>query len=288
MIEIIQHKVTNNELISNINKLEEIEVTINKSMVEHDINRLKAELENSINRYDKANIKALIKHLEKIVQQLNEESKLEICWNISKDNIPTTYPIKFINEELYKIDTSNYVEVSNEEKIVNIDIKELADIIAFEFIYKELGETHDTIEELLDKCGILGFEESKILTNKFKENNDNMFELSRSMKVSETPYLSSEDHELQDYFNTRRFKADDYKEVVEYSCMYASTLIANSILNNLNLNKIGYKLLAINPTNIVLIIDKLANNEDYHTLIDDISVRAFGRRFIVKTNIGVF
>ena len=98
MIEIIQHKVTNNELISNINKLEEIEVTINKSMVEHDINRLKAELENSINRYDKANIKALIKHLEKIVKQLNEESKLEICWNISKDNKPTTYPIKFINE----------------------------------------------------------------------------------------------------------------------------------------------------------------------------------------------
>lgn len=288
MIELIQHKVTNSELSNNINKIEEIEVNIDKNMVEHDINRLKKELDKSTNRYDKANIKALIKYLEKLLKNTNEDGVLEICWNNSKDGIPVTYPIKIINEQLYKVDISNYVATASNENIICIDLTELADIIAFEFIFKELGETHDSIEGLLDKCGILSFEDSSILTNRFKENNDKMFELSKDMKVSDTPYMSSEDYELHDYFHTKKFKVNTYKEVVEYSCRYAATLIANNILNNLNTNNINYKLLAINSTNIVFIIDKLENKEDYQSFIDEVSIRVFGRRFIVNTKVEVY
>lgn len=288
MIELIQHKVTNSELSNNINKLEEMEVNIDKNMVEHDITRLKKELDNSTNRYDKANIKALIKYLEKLLRNTNEDGVLEICWNNSKDGIPATYPIKIINEPLYKVDISNYVATAANERVICIDLTELADIISFELIFKELGETHDSIEELLDKCGILSFEDSSVLTNRFKENNDKMFELSKDMKVSDTPYMSSEEAELHDYFHTKKFKVNTYKEVVEYSCRYAATLIANNILNNLNTNKINYKLLAINSTNIVFIIDKLENKEDYQSFIDEVSIRVFGRRFIVNTKVEVY
>lgn len=288
MIQLLQRKATNNELNSNINKLESMLVDMDKNMVIHDINRLKSELDITKNKYNRENIKSLIKYLEKLVRLTDDDGKIELCWDVKKDDIPSTYPIRLINEELYKIDICNYITVSSDEYILNVDLTDLANIIAFEFMYKELDETHESIEELLKDCGIISAEDPLVILNKFKENNDNVFELSKSMKVSDTPYMSVDDLELHDYFNTKVFKTDRYKEVVEYSCKYAATLIANRLLQNLNLNRIKYKLLAINPTNIVLIIDKIENKEDYTNFLESIIIRVFGRKFEVKAKLELF
>lgn len=283
MIELIQHKINSTDLSANFNKLNEFTVTVNKDIIRKDIDRLKKDLTETKNKYNKANINGLLAYLEKILKHTDEESKFDICWvTESKDGLPYTYPLQLVNEPLYGINTCNYIELDSSEKLIEINLADLADIIAFEFMYKDLGESHESVEELLKDCGIIGFEKSDLLINFFKENGDNLFELSKTMMIDDSPYKSSENRTIIDYFHSKEFKDKSYREVVDYSCRYANTAIANSILKNYLRNDINVKLIAVSATNITLIVDS-----DNEVEIDEIAIRVFGRRFLIEPKISV-
>lgn len=289
MIELTQYKLNSTDLCGAFTKLGEISVTMNKDIIKKDIDRLKAEMAATKNKYNKLNLEALVTYLTKLHKNIDSESNFELCWNISKkDDLPYTYPVQLVNEPLYKINTSNYMEVGEKEKVVEIDLTDLADIIAFEFMYRDLNETHDTIEELLKDCGIIGYQKSNLLTDFFKENGDHMYELSKTMLIEDSPYKSHETHMIKDYFYSKEFKSKSYRDVVDYSCRYASTIIANSILKNSTHHGIDVKLIMTNATTITFI----ANIDDefniYESLLGEISVRVFGRRFMIEPKISVF
>lgn len=285
MIDLIQHKVAQSELSSSFNKLNEVSLSVNKELIQKDLSRLRKELEETQNKYNKANLKGLITYLEKLVRSINEECKLELCWVTSsnKEDLPYTYPIKFINEPLYNINTCNYIELESGEHVVEIDMIDLADLIAFEFMYKDLGEDHNSIEELLKDCGIIGYEKSDLLIDRFRENNDKMYELSKSMMIDDSPYKSVENKTIVDYFNSKTFKTKSYKDVVDYSCRYANTVITNNIIKNYLHKDCNIKLLTVNARTITFITDS-KNEVD----IDEIAIRIFGRRFIIEPKISVF
>jgi hypothetical protein len=288
MVELMQYKVNESELTSPYKKMDEFGVTLNKQLIESDIQRLKSELTNSINKYDKMNINALITYLKKLLKNINENSEFELCWDIDKEGLPYTYPLQLINEKEYKINLCNYIELSDDEKLIEMDITELADIIAFEIMFKDLGETHESIEEELRNCSIIGFEPSSYLTNIFKANNDNMYKLSKVMKIDDTPYMNFETKKIHDYFNSKNFKSTSYKEVVDYSCKYAATIITDSILKRATNNGIDVKILMINATNIMLICKSGESNQTLKDiLIDSISIRTFGRRFMIEPDINI-
>lgn len=283
MIELIQHKFNSTELTGPFNKLDELSVSVNVELINKDIARLKDEEKNTNNSINKKNISALIKYLEKILKYVNEESKFEFCWNVDKDTIPSTYPMTLINEPLYKINFANYVELENNEHLLEIDLTDLADIIAFEFMYKDLGETHESIEELLKDCGIIGFEKASLLTDMFKVNGDKVYELSKSMWIGESPYFSLETRKVTDYFHSTTFKSKDYREAVDYSCKYANTLIAGSIIKNYIHQNIEVIPLIVSSTHIVILI----KGSDEINIDEEISIRAFGRRFLIEPKINV-
>lgn len=287
MIEIMQKKLNTNTLLSPYNKMEEIQIIMNKDIIKKDLAKLKEYSDNPKNRYDKANIKGLITYLEKLLKNINEEGVYEMCWG-TKNDLPISYPLQLINEKNYNINTSNYIEIGEDEKIIEIDLTELADIIAFEMMARDLGETHESIEELLKDCGLIAIEDSKLLTDMFKANGDKVYQLSKTMKIEDTPYFSSETMKVNDYFSSKQFKANNYREVVEYSCRYANTIIANSILKNSIHNNLNAKIVMINATEITLLanIDNEFNIEK--KLLDDISIRTFGRWFSIKPKISVF
>lgn len=287
MIEIIQQKVPTNTLSGTFTKMDEVAVSVNSELIKKDIDKLKDMLAEPKNRYDAANIKGLISYLEKLLKNILEDSTFELCWEI-KDNLPQSYPLSLINEKAYGIDISNYIEVAENEKLVQMDMTDLADIIAFEIMARDLGETHESIEELLKDCGIIGFEPASLLTNFFKENGDRVYELSKSMKIGETPYYSYDTKKVHDYFSSKEFKTREYRDVVEYSCRYANTIIANTIIKNSLHCNINIKLIMLNATNITFIVNATDEVNIKNNIIEEISVRAFGRRFKIEPDIQIF
>lgn len=287
MIEIIQQKVPANTLSGTFTKMDEVSVTVNSELIKKDIDRLKGMLAEPKNRYDAANLKGLIAYLEKLLKNVLEDSTFELCWEL-KDTIPESYPLNIINEKVYGIDICNYIEVAENEKLVQMDMTDLADIIAFEIMARDLGETHASIEELLKDCGIIGFEPASLLTDFFKENGDRVYELSKSMKIGETPYYSYDTKKVHDYFSSKEFKTKEYRDVVEYSCKYANTLIANTIVKNSLHCNIDIKMIMLNATSITFIVNATDEVNIKNNIIEEISVRAFGRRFKIEPDIQIF
>lgn len=287
MIEIIQQKVPANTLSGTFTKMDEVSVTVNSELIKKDIDRLKGMLAEPKNRYDAANLKGLIAYLEKLLKNVLEDSTFELCWEL-KDNIPESYPLNIINERVYGIDICNYIEVAENEKLVQMDMTDLADIIAFEIMARDLGETHASIEELLKDCGIIGFEPASLLTDFFKENGDRVYELSKSMKIGETPYYSYDTKKVHDYFSSKEFKTKEYRDVVEYSCKYANTIIANTIVKNSLHCNIDIKMIMLNATSITFIVNATDEVNIKNNIIEEISVRAFGRRFKIEPDIQIF
>lgn len=289
MINIIQYKVAESELTYPFTKMSEFEIELSTSLIQKDIERLENELSISKAKYNRANLKALINYLTKLLNKVkNNDNKLEMCWTIS-NGLPSTYPVKLINEPLYKINLCSYIELDNTEKLIDIDMIDLADIMAFEFMHRELGENHDTIENLLKDCGIVGNMKSSLLTDYFKKNGDKVYELSKTMKITDTPYNITDKKLVHDYFNSKTFKSDSYRNVVDYSCRYANTMIANKIIKNCSRCSIPYKILCITATNIVFMIT--TKDESFSVkeqLIDEISLRSFGRHFKIEPKLEIF
>lgn len=287
MIEIIQQKVPNVTMANPYNKMDEITIVLNKELIKNDLDRLKEFEKEPKNKYDKANIKMLIAYLEKILKNIDEESAFEICWE-SRENIPHTYPVDLINEKAYGIDICNYIELSEDEKLVEMNMTDLADIIAFEIMSRDLGETHDTVEKLLSNCGIIGFEPASLLTDYFKSNGDQIFKLSKSMRIGETPYYSYETKKMHDYFSSKEFKTKEYKEVVDYSCRYANTIVMNTIIKNSLHSGTEIKVIMVNATNIAFVVSTTDEVNIKQNIIDEVSVRAFGRQFKIEPDIQIF
>lgn len=287
MIEIIQNKTQHNALLGTFNKLSEVSVNINRELLIKDIEKLKDMLKEPKSKIDKTNIKKLIVYLEKLLNSLLEDSTFELCWEI-RDNIPQSYPFNLVNEKVYGINICNYIEVDRNEKLVQMDMTDLADIISFEIMARDLGETHESIETLLKDCGIIGFESASLLTDFFRDSGDNIYELSKSMRIEETPYYSYDTKKVNDYFSSKEFSTKEYREVVDYSCRYANAIIANSIIKNCNRCNPDIKLIMLNATNITFIVHDIDEISIKNNIIEEISVRAFGRRFKIEPDIQIF
>ena len=295
MIHLVQHKSPKANLCANYMKVDEIAVKFNKELIDKDIDRLSKLMTEATNKRNILNYKTLIAYLKKLSRKIGANGTFDMCWNTSvKDGLPYTYPLKFINESLYAVDTCNYIELGTDEKLVEIINRDMADLIAFELMYQDVGETHDSIENILSSCGIIGVEDSSIL-DKYK---DGMFELSKSLKIDESPYKYYETHKISDYFHTKEFDCTRYKDVVSYSCKYANTIVGNNIIDNCEKNGLVCEMLTLSPTTVAFKLHRqedkdgdtngYIDNLDIETkILDDIVVRAFGRRFKTRPQITI-
>lgn len=293
MIEIRHYTEENRDKTYIIAKNEEpYSVYINTDMVKADISRYKSEIGAAHNKIDDANIKSIIRYLDKVLKSVDRTSStLEIGWYSGEDGLPKAYPVQFKSEQLYKFNMCNYIELEKNQQLINISIKELNDIIAYEFINRDLGDTHASIEEVLCQCSMMGNVDSRIITDKIAQYSDNLYELGKSMLIGETTYLNNEKQEIYDYFNTKKFqykhKKTYYKDVLKYSCKYAMTVVANGILKNALANDTRVKLIDVSDTGITLIIYNGKTIDFEKDIVGDVVLQAFGRKFILNTSITV-
>lgn len=288
MIELVQNRHGNFEQL--VDKLSIADFTLDKELMNKDLQRFQEELQNTSNKYNKKNLEAIVKYLKKLIK-FTKDGKFELCWKIDKDDIiPSTYPIRLIYEELYNINICNYIELDTGHRFVDVDMQELADIMAFEFMYRDLGETNRSVEKLLEHCGVSTYEDSSKLTKYFdnREEYNNIFGLSKILKVEDSPYRIRDTKEMIDYFDSRRFDATTYKEVVQHSCEYANTLVVNSLVKEAAKAGVEFKLLSIDATRIQFIVSECANEFIRDILVGEVSIRSFGRKFKVQPKIGIY
>ena len=288
MIELFQHQISINNAVTSSLKLNDFKVHINAELVIKDLDRLNLMYKYPKNKFDKKNIKALTKYLSKLLDSLDEKGNLELCWCENEDTILNTYPFNLIKEPAYMINSSDYISVNDTHYLLEIDTTDIADLISFEFMYRDLGETHDTVEEILSKCGIIGFEDSKMLTDMFKESGDHMFELSKTLSVEDSPYYNQEERFMRDYFNSKEFKSINYRDSVNYSARYANLIIADDIIRKAAKFDINCKLVMLDATGLTMVIPKKKGLDIKRDLIDKTSIRTFGRRFVVEPNVSVY
>lgn len=279
MIDIIQKPLQLNSIGHYTNKNNEVRLSLDENLIVQDIARLNEMQHNTCNKYDEKNIDDLKAYLEDLLEQL-DNGEIALRWKF-KDERLKSKPVQLINEKVYGIDTCNYIKLDNKHKLVEINLKELADIISFELMSRDLGETHESIEDLLKDCGILASVDSSILIDMFNDNNDDMYGLSKNMRVDDSPYILHDEKKIKDYFGTKKFRINTYKDAVEQSCRYAVLVIMNDIFKKAVASSIKVNIVMANATNLAFIAN-CSEEIIREKLLDKITVRAFGRKFMIN------
>lgn len=283
MLKINQQTKFNEAMYGVALKAEPFEVNINTETLDRDINRLEKQLATAKNKYNIANLKYILKYLNKTKKKVCD-GKLEMCWDI-KDGKLLSYPTEIKTHPEYMIDASEYIELHN-EKMITLDFIDIVNIISFEYIYRDLGYTHHDIEELLEQLGITGTVSSESIIKFFEDEDLDPYFLSKQSRVEDSPHINKESHKIKNYYNTAEFNTNTYHEVVVDSIKSTLDIIATEIMKRLAKIDENVRLISIGETTVVFTI---ADNVELNIndVVSDISLRTFGRNFevIPKTTI---
>jgi len=271
-------------------KKTQVEIPVDLDLIKEDKKAYRDKYERSNkNKYDRENLLSIVNYLEKLTS-IVYNNKIELTWGISKKlNLPITKPVILYKEKTYSFDALAYYLIEPFISYVDVNLYGLAELIAFEIIFRDLGETNSSIEELLHNCGIIGVSDGDLLLKYFADKGYKPYEDSMVMKIEDSPYIIRDNGALKDYFGSRSIKTKYYRDIVEYSCMLASTIVADNILKNAANKSINIQMLAILPTCVRFLVGESVSEECIlRDLIGKIDIRIFGRRFRLSNNVAVY
>lgn len=282
MLKINQQTKNSDPAYNTITKIEPFEININKETLERDINRVEQQLKLAKKKENINNLRYILKQLLKFKHKIKDD-KIELCWNLNDGKL-VSYPTEFKVYSEYKVDTSEYIELKHEKMLI-LDYIDIINIMSFEFIYRDLGYSHQDIEDLFDSLGITGTVSPKVCIEFFKEELLNPYDFSKSAKIEDSPYINKESHKIKDYYNTKEFKtktygdtAASYFEVVRSSVKDTLDIIVTELFRQIIKYDEYAKLVSIGETTVIFIVDENADIK-LEDLTSCISVRIFGRNF---------
>lgn len=292
MIDIKQFSPLTKDLSTTLTRLGEIRIGLDGEIIKEDIKRLENMLDKTFSSADKNNIKQLLRYENRLLKKSN--TFLDVSW-IVDDGLAFPYPIGIKYYPEYGIDAVNYITTSSNEKVVELDYSGVADLIAFELMYRDIGDTddsngvitHEIIEDKLKDVGIISINSFNTIKERFFKNYS-PYVYSKMFKVKDSPYIDLEKKKIRDYFGHKEFDIDRYYEVVDYSTNHAMALVFKGLTKTKLLNNFKWKLVAINNNRIVLILDVDDDFNITERLSNSVVVRVFGRRFEVTPNIKVY
>lgn len=281
MIVIQQDIVELDGLDSIINKHGDANIKVDLAAIESDIKSLEEKIQNPLSRIDKKNARNVLNYIEKLKGRA-VDSNIELVWSVDKHALKS-YPVQFNSIPAYNIEMTDYVDVSG-ESLIRFDYSDVFNVIALDMAYRDLGETNESIEEMLDEVGVTGIYPASILLSNFEPN---IFEVCKTLIVDDSPYRASDLKITQEYFGIESFKSKYYSDCLEYSAKHALAIIASNLLGKLVNSKVKFSLCSVSTSGIYVIIHD--NNTDIADKIkESVVVRAFGRRFEVHPRITVF
>ena len=220
-----------------------------------------------------------LKFMQRQIQNLSNNCRggtVPILWYCN-NGLVGSYPIEIMNFQEENIDCMELIKLPKNSSAIRIQYDQLADIIAFEMICKDIGYTHKRIEEELHGTGII----TNNSADKIKSliGNNKPYEISRELSIKNSGYFSEEDGMIYDYFQYMSFSTPTYREPVEYSCRHALAFILNEMLDKLKEKDIPFTLCAVEDKSITFIVDKRKQKEFISIAEETVTIRAFGRLF---------
>jgi hypothetical protein len=286
MVTIEQGMKIDNTSYKSILKQEDVNIKVNSSMVEKDISRLNDMKSATNNIYDIVNIKRVLEALNGVYEWISADNEIDIKWVLKNGRLETD-PINIKNIEEYNIDINNYIEVEDDTEVIEVDTSDVLKMIAFEMMYRDIGEDNKSIEELLSKCSILGVNKDNPLIEYINNEHKEILRLTDVLRIDQSPYCCG-NGKIRNYYCTKVYKSDGYREVTRDNNYITNVIIANEILAQSNKNKIGIKLVSISNRKIIFIIRDEDKEVIMKTIPDKVNLRVFGRIFRVGLKINLY
>lgn len=296
MINLMQNIGT--ELIDNI-KVDNRAISIAKEEIDY-----KAEL--ICSRYNdelEANIKDEYRRLAKVITELKEKAgeteEIKLKWSKDKGYLNSS-PISLEDGRLTGIKITDCIQEIG-KKLVRIRVPDIKNIIALEYIAKDIGYTHKEIEESLSSIGIASIYSMKEFREAFKDI-DNMYNLSKDIVIEHSSYKDDDKKVIYGYFGNTEYRVDSlarskrlikgnkrgnkgkptYFEVVSDTCRVGMSIILGNIVEwNKRLNG-KIMLVSISEDEIVMLLDKNINSDK---LVDGVCIRTFGRNIELDVSV---
>lgn len=283
----IQQDFSLSEIVNLLAKYGDTYISFNQQAINDDIDKFKGQLQQVKNGalsnrlVGIKNLSDIIMYLERLLKRTESNDKpIAISWRFD-NNVIRSYPIEMKNIPEYGMYTTDYINLGTDQ-MISLDYSSLADIIAFEIMFKDLGEDHSSIEEKLKDVGIVTVTKCSAITKYF---NESPYKLSKMLKISDSPYLVPGTENIIDYFGRTEFPAKEYRDVVSYSCKCVMAFIVEALLKKCSANKIKVSLCGVFETGIYLMTNKDVDKDE---LGEAIYVRVFGRKLEVVPKIQIF
>ena len=271
-----------------IQKLGTVEIDLNKQIIEEDLIKLSKLRQSPKNETDLNNIDNISKYLKRLRSRISMNGKYHITW-LYEDWQIKCYPLSLIDFKEYNIKASDYINIT-QNKLVKIDYSEAYQIIAFDMMFRDLGYTDASIEKDLEDIGLTVISPSSRIQSYIDED---ALRLSKVFKIGNSPYANFDGSLSWDYFYTamddgKPFYSKKYRDCVERSVNVAISIIVKSLLDNFNSFNIDFRPCTFTEEGFYIFVDSSMSKEKLKSLLDNVIVRSFGRKFEVKPKIELF
>ena len=272
-----------------VSRYSRAKLSMNEVAIRDDIEKLRDKLKtNGIAKQHHKNIQQIIKYLERLIMEIDDEGNLELTWKYTKGKLSCS-PISLANCQPYNIRATDYIN-TGDETLTLIDYKDVYEIIAFEMMHRDLGETHESMEEHLKDIGVLSISPANKITDLF--DGESPVSMSRYMRIGSSPYATDNGKLSWDYFYSAggeqtAFKSHTYKECTDRTFDIITLILTKSILSNLFKCGVTAEVCAVDTDGMFILTDKDISSS-LGKYLDTVVVRVFGRKFEVCPKIRTF
>lgn len=267
------------------------EVKIYPEAIDYDIDRYSEAYDKAKGRINRRNIASIQKHLGEIRSNIRGGTvALEIG---IEDSIIKTTPL-FTSEYMYNLDDTDYIVLRPNETLVSIRVKELCDLMALEYSYRDFDISKEQIEDILKDESIVGPTEARGLFELMEkisaDSQGDFYGLVCGMQIGDSPYLdkSIKTRAINDYFMTTQFSDKKYNRVLNHSCMIATSHIMSYLISSVrNTGRTLVIPLICSADRVSYITRDKVANESLAILSAGISLQVFGRKVIVHPEVEV-
>lgn len=271
------------KLNSTARKLGAVELKLSNDIMEADIAKLqgiKQEQGGELSKVMKGNIAKAINYIKMVQSKSKQEDKF--TWAVDGGELYST-PFELVELTQLGINAVDYVELTA-EKMIAVGYAELANIIAFELMFRDLGENHESMEDKLGSIGLTAIHPSSAITGLI---DSKAFEMSKVLKIGDSAYLNKDTREIHSYFY-KDIRAKGYREVVKSSCLEAINIIVSTLIPQMITQGMQVKLYSVSETGFYMSVPEGQDISILKSLDYTVTVRTFGRRFEVLPNIRVY
>lgn len=254
-------------------------VHINREILREQSRIIEKAIDTCRNKQGKIVGRKIRNEIEKIDKHIDSNGKIEYMWRYQNDSM-STYPASFVDGKQFGVRLADAIELDSETKLVEVELPDILNLIAFEYGRIQLGYDNETLEDKMSNLGIAGFHDINEVRDCIT-GFDYVFDQIRRARIEASEYYT-DDGIMQGYFSKTRynlFKDARYESIISLTCRTISEIIAAEATEKLTKVDSETSLISIGRNRILLIVSKDTNIKEY---IDRYAIKIVGRQ--VKIN----